>query len=299
MEQLHLDEARIFASLEPYRKKQNMFRIGILLCALPFFSICIFRLGIREEMVVFIPLIFIVMAGGVVVCSIFYTKTRKEYATVYKQVISKPVLEAMFDDARFYPVRGITPEEFRAMHLIKWRNDFRYASEDLIVGTHKNVAFRQADIRITHTEGSGKNRHTVVDVDGRLKEFSFPKRINSNILIVKKGHHASLERRLNKVELEDMDFNDKFDVYAEDEHSVFYLLTPQFMEYTKRMYNHDRAVYISFDGEKLYFLQSGKGGIFEPPSGKLDVSDEVEKARQELEEIGLVIDILHIEKVQN
>ena len=123
---------------------------------------------------------------------------------------------------------------------------------------------------ITHVEGGRRRMHTVVDVDGRILEISFPKQIEETVKIVKKKDPYTLSES-DKIEMEDVDFNQKFDVFAKDKHSAFYLLTPQFMEYIKKLYNRDDRVYISFDGEKVYFLQSGHGGIFEPPKEKIDI----------------------------
>lgn len=64
------------------------------------------------------------------------------------------------------------------------------------------------------------------------------------------------------------------------------------MEYVKKLYDKDERVYIIFDGEKVDVLQSGKGGIFEPPQGKIDIWDEVRKCKAELEEIKEIIDAL-------
>lgn len=77
--------------------------------------------------------------------------------------------------------------------------------------------------------------------------------------------------------------------------SYFVLLTPPFMEYLKKLRELDQNIYISFDGENLYILRSGKGGIFVPPKGKIDLKDEVEKSKLELNEIKNMIDILQLD----
>lgn len=82
-----------------------------------------------------------------------------------------------------------------------------------------------------------------------------------------------------------------------DAHSAFYVLTPHFMEYIKSLHKYDNAIYISFDGQNLYFMQSGKGGIFEPSGTKLDVKVEVEKAQNELLVVDKIIDTLQIDNM--
>ncbi len=306
MKEIQLDENRIIEALEPKRKKKNNFiTIGAAAFFLPFIVVGLLQvlngIGILPEStgvvvaeMVLSSISFCGVAAGIVLL-ILGAKVSKEYEDDYKQLIARHVLQACFDDADYFPTKGFTKEEFQTARLIHWRNDFGYRSEDLISGQHAGVEFKQSDVRITHTTGSGKNRKTVVDVDGRLVQFHYKKAIDSRILIVTDTHDAALERGLSKVEMEDVDFNRKFDVYSEDGHSVYYLLTPPFMEYLKKLCELDRNIYISFDGEDLYILRSGKGGIFVPPNGKLDVHREVEKSRQELNEIVKIIEILQLE----
>lgn len=310
MNELQIDEERIYKVLEQYRKKKNKYKrilLGCLCCMFvyPVVVGCLMTIRVNLNLISMNVIAFVITIIGKVANTLalpviiilvgLWIKANREYKKKYKQLIAESVLQCMFDDARYYPDRGYTKAEFQGMQLIRWRNDFSYYSEDLIIGSHKGVDFRRADIRITHTRGSGKNRNTIVDVDGRLMEFAWQKEINSRILIVKKGERARLERGLNEVEMEDVDFNQKFDVYAEDAHSAFYLLTPRFMEYIKMLYDRDDMLYISFDRRRLYFLQSGHGGIFEPPEVGFDVDKEVEKSRAELAEITQIIELLQLD----
>lgn len=305
MKEIQLDENRIIEALEPKRKKKNNFiTIGAAAFFLPFIVVGLLQvlngIGILPEStgvvvaeMVLSSISFCGVPAGIVLL-ILGALASKEYENDYKQLIAKHVLQACFDDADYFPAKGFTKEEFRAAHLIHWRNDFTYRSEDLISGQHEGVEFKQSDVRITHTTG-GDSKKTVVDVDGRLVQFHYKKAIDNRILIVTDTHDAALDQGIPKVEMEDVDFNRKFDVYSRDRHSVYYLLTPPFMEYLKKLCEFDRNIYISFDGEDLYILRSGKGGIFVPPKGKLDVHREVEKSTQELNEIIKIIEILKLE----
>ena len=290
MEQPQLDDDRIVAVLDPLRKKKNTYSTIMLI---GFFGMAFLGNYIRTIWAPFVQLAGIIIA---IVAAVLQYKVNNEYVNTYKQLISKYVLKEYFEEASYKPLQGFTPEEFRDAHLIHWRSDFVYHAEDLIDGRYKDVEFKQSDVRITHQSGSGKHRHTVVDVDGRLIRFQYKKDIRGRILIVTDIHTAMLESGLSKVEMEDVEFNKQFDVYAPDAHSVYYLLTPHFMEYLKRLRSMDRTLYISFDGQELYVLRSGKGGIFEPPGGKLNVREEMEKNRSELDEIRKLIEVLKLEE---
>lgn len=299
-----LNDAEISRTLEPLQKRWKHYRFlnqitNILLCFGPMAFIFGGMLFYNHmwEIYRFFPLALlavILLVGLTREWNRRCSKARKEYTTTYKRLVSRPVLASCFDNARFDPDAGYTREEFQASGLMHITYNNTYASEDLITGSYQGCNFRRADIQITHMSG-GKHPHMVVDADGRLLEIELKREIDGVVKIVKESQTMALfDKSLadSMVETEDMEFNQKFNVYARDRHSAFYLLTPQFMEYIKQLYDRDDKIYITFDGEKLYFLQSRHGGIFEPPDGKLDIQKEVRKSRAELAEIGRIIDLL-------
>lgn len=298
---------RALRVIEASRKKWEkahtamiVFLVTILVAFVVMFITASVLIGRIHGLVGFVLILLSVVADGVgwiglIVCVVIQAVKSQEYANTYKQMLSKYVLQESFENPLYDPLNGFTVEEFKAGHLIKWRDNFRYRSEDLIRAKYKGVEFRQADVRITHDTG-GKNRRIVVDVDGRLIRIKFHKPIGSRIVIATDEREVTLEDKLSKVEMEDMQFNKEFDVFSEDAHSVFYLLTPQFMEYLKKLRAIDNFLFISFDGEDLYVLRSGKGGIFEPPHVKyaIDLEYEAEKNRKELQEIKDIIEVLQL-----
>ncbi|MBR6162511.1 DUF3137 domain-containing protein [bacterium] len=104
--------------------------------------------------------------------------------------------------------------------------------DDVFKGSYKDV-----HIEIVEPEfeiGSGRNRRTVfngviIKLDMN-KKFSGHTVIKPNSLI-----HSSPSSKLHFTELEDSEFNKKFDVYTNDEVDARYLITPAFMERLKRM----------------------------------------------------------------
>lgn len=304
MGRVELNGEEIIHTLEPLRKKWQRIRYMeklvstvLVVCMIIFFggAVCFPYI---KKIYLLLP-----VACGLIIFSIILLnilgknshKRKQEYTDFYKRLISRPVLHSIFEKVTFEPHEGYPREDFKASELM-WifGSSYTYTSEDLIIGTYKGVNFRRADVKITHKSSDS----TVVDVDGRLLEVVFPKKINGIVRVVKEGMVINL-MGVNSplVETEDADFNKKYNVYAEDKHSAFYLLTPQFMEYIKNLYSRDNQITITFDGEKLYFLQSGHGGIFEPPAGEFNAWDEVKKCREELSEIGEIIDVLQVENV--
>lgn len=302
MEELNLDEDRIYAVLEPLRKKQKMWMVMSILPFVLSFALSIMLSMIdNPDVVTFAAFAPFIGFGGTFAVGWKAAGIRGEYISVYKGMVSKQVLKACFKDAKYEPEKGISRQEFEETKLVKINSQHEYKSEDLISGRYAGVEFRQSDVEIYHYEKSGKNRRQVIDVNGRVCSFSFEKDIVGDILIVKDfSKTIRPQDGMEKVEMEDVDFNKKFDVYAYDAHSVFYLLTPHFMEYIKQIHGKDSSIYISFDGKNLHILRSGSGGIFEPPnSKKFDVKAEVRKSYRQLHEIVELIDVFNLDERVN
>lgn len=317
MKELKLNEAGILSILEPLRKRQVLWQM-ICICSIVL-GFALFRSfggWYNGGAIMFVVWVLSIVVGFV--AGYQSVKARKQYTNTYKKLLAEKVLKACFEDAHYSPEQGFSREEFSMAGVFSLKGrDYSYHSEDLIVGTHSGVEFKQSDVRVTHRSG-GKNRRTIVDVDGRLTRFRYDKDILGRILITSKTFipaSSSLEfymfgsgqdvsrivqntmgASLKTISMEDVDFNQRFTVYATDAHSVYYLLTPPVMEYLKHLCSMDQKLSISFDGTFLYILRTGKGGIFEPPSARtLNISDEVKKSYRELQEIVYCIEALRLD----
>lgn len=314
MKELKLNEASILSVLDPLRKKQVSWQIFISLTLV--LDMVIMKVWGDFRIIGFFVLLIIILFARYQ-----YTIARKQYVNTYKRLLAEKVLEACFDHAQYYPEQGFSREEFAQAGVFSLvGHKFSYHSEDLIIGTQDDIGFRQSDVRVTHRTG-GKNRSTVVDVNGRLTRFRYDKDIRGRILITSKSFSpvaASLNlysfrteepalQLLKKglgvsfqtVAMEDVEFNQRFTVYATDAHSVYYLLTPPVMEYLKQLCSMNQKLSISFDGTFLYILRTGKGGIFEPPNKKdWSISEEVNKSYQELQEIVRCIETMRLDDRQ-
>lgn len=312
MKKLNLNEAGILSILEPLQKRLFLWQtigvvsvlLGVVLASV--FGTTIMLVG------------YIISIGVGIFAGYQYNIAKKHYTNTYKKLLAEKVLEACFEEAHYSPEQGFTREEFSMAGVFSLKgHNFSYHSEDLITGRQSGVEFKQSDVKVTHRTG-GKNRSTIVDVNGRLTRFQYNKDILGRILITSKNFSpavSSLELHmfgsapdisqilqnsmgtsLKTITMEDVDFNQRFTVYATDAHSVYYLLTPPVMEYLKHLCSMNQKLSISFDGTFLYILRTGRGGIFEPPAGRaLNISDEVNKSYRELQEIAYCIEALRLD----
>ena len=102
---------------------------------------------------------------------------------------------------------------------------------------------------------------------------------------------------MKKIEMENISFNKKFDVYSMNEHMVYYLLTPQFMEYLLSLDSRGEIIF-RFTADKIYVFRNHIAGIFEPDMTRpIDIPYEIGKSYNELKEILDFVDILKLERV--
>lgn len=110
-----------------------------------------------------------------------------------------------------------------------------------------------------------KNEETICKSLGFL--IIFDTNINSKLQICSYdfNHYKFKNNKdfFNKVILEDIDFNNFFNVFATKEHDAFYLLTPQIIEQLKLLINKINFPFqFSFVNNKLYILIDSNKNMF-------------------------------------
>lgn len=291
MVDVHIDEEKILNELEKFKKKRTMWLV-VMIAGLVIFLVPTIMVFHNAAPLMFL---FAVIGGSVGFAltfggAIMYMMAGGQYMSHYKETLVRPIVQAMYPGAVYLPKQGISLQEYTDMHLRVFRGT-QYHSEDLIKGKCKGVAFRQADVEIVR---SSERKQKIYDVDGLLREFECTKPIQGVVLLSKRGRGLDVQQGMQRIEFENVDFNSKFEVYADDAHSAFYVITPQFMEYLSRLAVYSDDIYMSFDGEKVRLLQSGRGGVFQARGDLSDVSLQIENVSKDLKQIEEIIDILHI-----
>lgn len=162
--------------------------------------------------------------------------------------------------------------------------------DDIFEGT-----FRDVNIEIIEPEyvrGSGKHRQTVFN--GVIIKLDMNKPFTSHTVIKPNGlMHLSPLPELRFTELEDVEFNKKFDVYTNDEVDARYLITPSFMERLKKMETAFKASNVScaFYGDLLIVALSTNKDIFSICSLAKPIDDS-KQYFQMYEEIASIIKLI-------
>lgn len=214
----------------------------------------------------------------------------------YKRNIGEPVLDQLLEGVCYKPGQGFSVEEVKSFGV--YRNSFyNYQSEDYIEGVYKGVGYRQADVRRERQRNESKLSSMTEGLTGRISVYDFKKNLEGDIVIRSKNNSDGVISNLTKVDMENVAFNEKFEVYAKSAHMVFYLLTPQFMEYLLKLDLGGRMV-LRFTGNQVIVLRNCITGIFEPDLKQpLDIPYEIGKSYQELKDILDFIDILNLDQM--
>lgn len=231
-------------------------------------------------------------------------KLEKEYKYLYKKYFVDSSLRKVFTDVKYIPSARLDQSILSYTGMVDLGD--RYHSNDYVSGKYKDINFIGADVRIEEereTYDSDGNRSTYyVDIfKGKWLIFDFNKPFKSDIQIRQTFFpNARLNRALNfeKIDLEDVIFNKKFNVYGYNAHEVFYILTPQMIEKIKVLEEKiDGQLLFCFIDSKLYIGINNNVDSFEPRSVffKLDENKILENINKEIELITMFVDELNLD----
>ena len=254
----------------------------------------------------FNPIFILFGAIPGVVCWLIAAKGNAGYRKDYKALVVNRAAYGMFDEYDYYAGMGFDYREIQETGIMAMGN--RYKSEDLVQGRYKGVPFRRADMYIAQHTSTGKSSHTTVYLRGTWMVFSYNKSFVSDLQVMSKAFMFSNKKtsrlftrsgeRRHKLETEDVEFNNMFNVTCQDDSEAFYLLTPRVMQMLKLLQaDFMHPFMVGFINNALHIAVNSGKDTMEPTIFKALKPDvEVEKTRRELRAICNVIDALAIDR---
>ncbi|MCL1919329.1 MAG: DUF3137 domain-containing protein [Peptococcaceae bacterium] len=228
-----LSDDEIYAQLKPIKTKQIV--CGIIgNCSLVFMIAMIFliffSLIVKNSTMGGIGILLIILS--LILGCIFLrmaNKCQKLIRAIIADTITRGVLAETFELSYFDAAAHISDGLVRASRLVdRWS---RFKGEDYFAGRYKgrNVCF--SDITLTHTESSGNSTHTVIDFKGPWMICDFAKNVPAQLRLRERNPRDKGRKTKSTIETENELFNKKFQILSQNDHTVFYVLTPHFMEY--------------------------------------------------------------------
>lgn len=240
--------------------------------------------------------LFILFAALAFVGYLAYFQLFKQFTHYYKLNFVANCLEDLFDNTQYYPNKCIAKSTIQEAHMVKVGNTFR--GDDYLSGQYKGIDFTQSDLTIQHVTSNGKHTHTSTFFKGKWIYFDFNKDFKESVIIREKRGSAVMAGNVgDKIEFESADFNKEFRVYSDDQHTAFYLMTPQFLLSLRKLRDKTNGqLILGFVGGKLHIaIHSGKNAL-EPKIFTKIKESYIEEVRADMKVITDFIDELIADK---
>lgn len=215
--------------LEEIRKElfDRGLKNGLIAASACFAGVVVLFLASGEPVV---PLLL--MALGVFLIFYCIGSQSKELSARYKSDVIAPLVDSFCSGASYEPYQGISRDDFCNSGI--FTSPDRYHSEDFVSGTMGQTRFCFSEVRAeerrTRTNGKRVQTYYVDIFRGFMfiadfhKDFSGYTAVRRDA-IIKWGFGGP-----KRVKLENVEFENVFDVFSTDEIETRYILTPRMME---------------------------------------------------------------------
>ena len=254
-----------------------------------------------------IEILFFGIIAKLLFPALFTAKQKREYILKFKKYFVQSALKTVFTDLTYHPEQGM-PRDVIASTKMMYMGD-RYTSNDYISGRYKDIGFRQADVHIEEeresTDSDGNTTtYWVTIFRGRWNIFDFNKTFKADLQVCQKffGNNKinnwGRENKFQKVKLESLEFNKRYNVFAQSDHEAFYLLTPPIMEKIIKLddMNQGRLLLCFIDNKLHIGLYDGKDSFEHAPIFKQINEEQVRSnISNDIKQITMFIDELDLD----
>lgn len=170
-------------------------------------------------------------------------------------------------------------------------------TDDYVRGTYKGVQLEMVEAELEKTEGTGKNRRTVTVFNGLFIVIAAHKKFKGKTLV--QQDHGFMNwavggfNGLERIKLEDPEFEKQFEVYGSDQVEARYLLTTSFMERLKKLAGIFESPWVqcSFYNSRLLLMIPMDKDYFETAS-VFQPATFIDETNRVLEEMKTLFDII-------
>ena len=282
-------------TLEELRKKIIKKQCGSALIAI-IVSLIIGLLSQAFEVTVIFFFLMLLLSQTITVRDV------NNFKKAYKHLIILEIFKKVFTNVNFLPDKGLNYNLFKTIDVLDKPD--RYTTNDYIKATYNNINFETADVHFEerHTTSKGRTYYTTM-FQGQWYIFDFNKSFVSDVQIIDSNFtHTSrksfFSKPFNKIQLEDMEFNNLFDTYAQNDLDAFYLLTPHVIQKLKTLkYANSGNLIFCFNNNKLHIGVNNERNSFEPNLYRPININEIEQ--QTLQEIYDIISFINYLDLDN
>jgi len=211
----------------------------------------------------------------------------------------REMLANTFELESYEPNGYFSPEQLKET---QFKSFDKCSGSDLVKGKYKGVPFAFCDLLLTEEitgPGSSDDDGTVTQLEGQWIEFKLKKQIDSTLYVMERRDASSSESRKKANEAKGLTgketkpsyrpnhfggkvqeaytdndfFNKNFQIFTDDPQTMYYVLTPHFMEYIIAAdKTADSRSDFCFTGDRVRIALTNKRNLFDL-SGDLDGKD--------------------------
>lgn len=267
---------RIKNKLTNINKKKIRYRmIPFLIIACVLLFIALYQ-GIDEEIKMY--LIFGVIFIGILVVA--HVESKIGDLDEERHDIYNDALETMIDYPHYEPERGFTNIDVITFGIIKLGKIFN--SENYFQGIYKGISARMADVVIYGDSNDEDDCDVINYFDGRIYEFRSDKINVQNVKVFARGYNSRLNISDKRVDVDNLIFNEIFDVYAPEPSEVAEILTNEMIENLLKIQYKHKSIGFRFDKGKVYVAIHGLKIMYGDDQGKGDYIPELAIIREEI-----------------
>lgn len=274
-------------------RSEKFIIIGGALAILGMLGLFIAANALTSGFEVFIGVIIIGVLLGAFGFAQFSSVVKKFKGDYLKDLISEWIEDGYYD-----PKRGLSPAQVYHCEFLKKAD--RFHSEDLLTGKIDGIKFEASDIQLQERRQrqtkNGTQTYYVTYFKGQMYVFDFNKDFDGYLQVLENQRPQS-RRRYERVKLESIDFNKKFNTYTTNQHTAFYILTPQFQERLMAIEKaHPGKIGFSFVDNQLHMaINNNKSNFTISLFRKIDEA-LLQAFREDLQVLYNIVDELKINK---
>ena len=291
------DSAEFQIKLQALRKKMlEIKRWSTAKYLVPFFLILMPRLVGPDSMIFW----FILIGSGLL---FYYLKYHKMPGMFFgkmeslQDVYAKEVLEPLLQN--FYPDLTVEKKGIALEDVVRFTPKSQKYLQDTFLFFHDDRGLLIGNLESYHTTG-GNHSTTVYDFTGQLYCMKSPVTVQGEVRIVPTDRGFLLKNEVQyrypacgkgemKLDTEDIQHNEHFDIYTTDEFGTRRFLTPEMLRrFSEKFAGQELSIYIK--GDLLYIAIYSGHKMFRAPYTEAEINnlsftEEYKKLRSSLEYI--------------
>lgn len=220
------------------------------------------------------------------------TSSRRYTLDDYKSYVIESAISSEVEELVYEPYFGVPQSVFEDLSVITMGN--HYSSTDLVTAKYHGVYFAQSNLKIEN-----QDIENTIYFNGRWIIINYPKKFSGKLTIFSRkfySYSSMKDKSLEKVEMENTEFNKMFEIRTSEQQLAYYLLTPQLMEnlmYIKQ--NIQSALVLCFKDGLLHIGINNFTSAFAPDYEKKNLNYDINKFKSDFMLISDIIEIMKID----